>query len=598
MSATGFNADLRDIHFVLFEQLKVQDSMAQFDDLADWDIDMYKSVLESAYDLCDGLIWKTNAKGDSDGCQLGENGEVTIPECFTDAWNALKEGGWIGLTADPEYGGVGLPFPFGVAAGEMLTGANPSLAMYAGLSRGVANLLAVFGSDWMKEQFVERLFAGELAGTMCLTEAGAGTDVGNNRCKATPTDEEGVYNLVGEKIFISCGDHQLTDNILHLVLAKVPGAPEGSKGLSIFLVPKFDWTDSSRNDAVVVGIEHKMGIHASSTCTLALGANGPCKGWLVGQEGQGMEIMFHLMNEARIAVGVQGLATAVAAYLNALSYTKERVQGGAGSKAVPIVMHPDVRRMLMDMKSSTEAMRSMLYTLAIRADLSERLKEKDPATAQLHHNHVDLLTPVAKAHCTDVGFDVTVTALQCFGGYGYIGEYPAEQHVRDVKIASIYEGTNGIQAIDLLGRKLRIQNGILLMQWIDEANKSLAKAKETGHFDAEISALEKGRDSLGACAMHLGQLGMTGNIKAALLHATPFLEVMGHVVLGIHSLEQAMVAQAALDEGGHSESDVKFYKGKVLNLSYYVNNTLPKAIALSKTIRSGDESALDEVLFG
>jgi alkylation response protein AidB-like acyl-CoA dehydrogenase len=597
MSATGFNADMRDIHFVLFEQLKIQDRLGGFEALADWDEDMYKSVLESALDLCHEALWPCNATGDAEGCTLDGDGNVTVPRSFEPAWKAMCEGGWVGMASPHEYGGVGLPMPMGAACGEILTGANPSLALYAGLTRGVANLLLEFGSDWMKEMFLEKLFTGTWGGTMCLTESGAGTDVGNNLCKATPTNEDGIYLLKGEKMFISCGDHQLCENILHLVLARVPGAPDGSKGLSIFLVPKIHWTDGSRNDAKVVGIEHKMGINASATTTLALGAEGECKGWIVGKEGKGMHIMFHLMNEARIAVGVQGLGSASAAYLNALAYTKERVQGGAGSKAVPIVVHPDVRRMLMDMRTSTEAMRSMLYTLALRADLSQRLKESDPTASQLHHNHVDLLTPVAKAHSSDVGFEVTVTALQCFGGYGFIREYPAEQHVRDVKIASIYEGTNGIQAIDLLGRKLRHENGLLLMQWFDESNKRFEEAKAVGGFEAQIQSLEKARDSMGACAMHLGQIGMAGNIKAALLHATPFLQLMGHLVLGMHSLEQAVVAQQKLNEGGHSDSDTRFYKGKVLNLSFYVNNTLPKAFALSKVIRSGDESALDSVLF-
>lgn len=597
MSATGFNADMRDIHFILFEQLRIQDRLADFEELADWDEDMYKSVLDGALELCEEVLWPCNATGDAEGCSLDSDGNVKVPTSFEPAWKALCDGGWVGLAAAPEYGGVGLPMPMGAACGEILTGANPSLALYAGLTRGVANLLLEFGTDWMKEQFLEKLFTGEWGGTMCLTESGAGTDVGNNLCKATPTEEDDIYLLQGEKMFISCGDHQLCENILHLVLARVPGAPEGSKGLSIFLVPKFHWTDGSRNDAKVVGVEHKMGINASATTTLALGAEGECKGWIVGDEGQGMHIMFHLMNEARIAVGVQGLGSASAAYLNALSYTKERIQGGAGSKAVPIVSHPDVRRMLMDMRTSTEAMRSMLYTLALRADLSERLKESDPKTSALHHNHVDLLTPVAKAHCSDVGFEVTVTALQCFGGYGFIREYPAEQHVRDVKIASIYEGTNGIQAIDLLGRKLRQENGLLLMQWLDEANKRFEEAKAIGGFDKEILALEKTRDTMGASAMHLGQLGMAGNLKAALLHATPFLQLLGHLVLGMHSLEQAVVAKTKLNEGGHTDSDTAFYNGKLVNLTYYVNNTLPKAFALSKVIRSGDESALDSVLF-
>jgi len=595
MSSTGFNVDKRDLQFVLFEQLKIQETLADYDKFQDWDKEMYESLIDAVSELCVDVLAPVNAEGDRVGCTLDPNGDVTIPECYRDGWNAMREGGWIGVSAPMEYGGVGLPLPIAVMANELMNGANPALLMYSGLTKGAAGLIAACGNDWAKETCCEKLFTGEWAGTMCLTEAHAGTDVGSSRTKAT-SNGDGTYNIEGEKIFISCADHQMVDNIIHLVLARLPDAPKGSKGISIFIVPKFNFDDNSRNGVFVEGIEHKMGINGSATCSLSFGARSECKGYIIGEPGDGLKIMFHMMNEARIGVGIQGVGAAGAALGNAISYAKEREQGGAGSKRVPIIQHPDVRRMLISMKSKTEAMRSLTYTLALHHDIGEL--EENEFLASKHHGYVELLTPICKSYCTDMAYEVTTTGVQVFGGFGYIKEYPMEQHVRDVKIASIYEGTNGVQALDLLGRKLTHKNGMFFMQWLDFTNQEFERAKELGCFETEVAAIEKTRGAVGACAMHLGQKAMAGNRKGAALQATPFLNMFGNVVLAIHSLTQATIAQEALNKGGHSESDKHFYASKVANLKWYVYNELPQAIALSKSILSGDETALEPGLFG
>ena len=591
MSATGYTIDQRDIRFVLFEQLRVQD--LDFEKYADFDEEMYTSILEESERMAAEVCWPINGPGDRQGCRL-DNGSVKTPDGYPEAWKTLSEGGWIGYASPGEWGGIGLPDPVAMAVGEIFTGACPALGAYAGLSRGVANVLLHYGTDWMKDTCVEALNTGVMGGTMCLTEADAGSSVGDNRCKAAPVDGEDYFLLEGEKIFITGGDHDLTENIVHLVLARMPGAPEGTKGLSIFLVPKLNFDDNSRNDAVVVGIEHKMGINGSGTSTLALGAIGPCKGFIIGNPGDGMRVMFHLMNEARIAVGVQGLSSAAAAYQNAYHYARERVQGtsiknfGRGdAEKVTINQHPDVRRMLMDMRVRVELLRSMCYKTALR--LCQAENNEDHSALAL----VELMTPICKSYATDLGFQVTIDAMQVFGGYGYIQEYPIEQHARDSKIASIYEGTNGIQAMDLLGRKMRAQKGMVFMKWLQGANKEISAAKACSATAEIAGEVEKAVGHLGATAMHLSQLAMGGKLEEAMVQATPYLNLFGAVALGIHSLEQAVVAQAAIDAG----STEAFYKGKILNARYYVANHLPQAVALAKSIKAGDDSCLDEILF-
>ena len=469
------------------------------------------------------------------------------------------------------------------------------------LTAGAARVIFQYGPAKWRQPVAEKMFTGEWGGTMCLTEADAGSAVGDNRTKAIPTGTEGEYNLVGEKIWISGGDHDLTDNIVHLVLARTPDAPAGSKGLSLFLVPKFEFDDDmnlgERNGAVVTGLEHKMGIHASATCMLALGADKPAKGWIVGEEGQGLPIMFHLMNEARIGVAIQGQSQAAAAYNYAVAYAKERIQGtsienfkDADAPRVAIVEHPDVRRMLMSMKVLVETMRSFCYRIAYYEDLSKSEDLDDKARAR-YAGRVDLLVPVAKAHCTDMGFDVCVTGVQVLGGYGYTTEYPLEQTVRDAKIMTIYEGTNGIQAMDLVGRKLRMKGGMLLMEWIQDAQK-LCKDNE-GSFPEACAAISKAVGHVGATAMHLGAVAAKGNLAGAMLYATPFQYMMGHACLAIEALEQAAIAKAKIDAGETSPH----MRGKLLNLDFFVATFLPEVIARSKSIQTGDESCMDDVLF-
>lgn len=608
MSATEYTVDLRDIQFVLFEQMKVDEQLATVPRYEAFDRATYQQMLDTAKDIALGPIAGCNKIGDRTGCKLDADGNVTTPPGFKEAYRAVVENGLLASAMDPEFGGLGLPHVVDAAMHEMLTGANTAFAIYTGLTRAAANLLKLhYTPDWLKQIVVPKMMSGEWAGTMCLTEANAGTAVGDNRARAVPVEgEEGAYLLTGEKIFISGGDNDITENIVHLVLARAPDAPPGTRGISIFAVPKFlfdaSGTVGARNGAKVVGIEHKMGINGSATSVLALGADTPCKGWILGKEGQGMEIMFHMMNEARIGVGVQSLGLASTSWLNALAYTNERVQGSAvenmreaDAPRITINKHPDVRRMLMTMKCQVEAMRSLIYSCANRLDRAENGAEDE---RDYLLGLVELMTPIVKSHCSDIGFDICVTAMQCYGGYGYTGEYPVEQNVRDAKISSIYEGTNGIQAMDLLGRKMRKGNGLLFMNWMNECNLELERCKKTGKMDEEVTALERARDQLGQTAMHLGGLGLQGNIRGAMLNASTFLTQFGIVVLGLHSVWQARVAVETLDAGGTlSEADKKFYRGKVLNARFYSKNILPRATALGKIVQSNDESCLEDGLF-
>nr|WP_255215977.1 acyl-CoA dehydrogenase [Pseudenhygromyxa sp. WMMC2535] len=436
---------------------------------------------------------------------------------------------------------------------------------------------------------------------MCLTEPGAGSSVGDNRTKAKPADEEGVWLLEGEKIFITGGDSDMVGNICHLVLARTPGSPEGTKGLSLFMVPKY-WFDTEtlelgeRNGAHVLKLEHKMGINGSATCVLGIGARGPCRGWMVGEERDGIRVMFEMMIEARLGVAVQGLAAGSASFQYARHYVHERVQGtslknmrDANAKSVPIVQHPDVRRMLMTQKVLIETMRAMCYRLALNFDLSETHPDEDVRARA--DRRADLILPICKSICTDFGFDVAVTGVQIFGGYGYTQEFPVEQLVRDAKIQSIYEGTNGIQALDLVGRKLRMKGGQLFMEWMQDMKAAVEQAQSEG-FGEQATALGKAVDAVGAAAMHMAGLGQK-DIDEAMLHATPFLNAMGYVVLGYEALDQAMVAKRKIAEVGERP----LLRGKLLNLDFFVANYLPRVVGLSKSIRSGDRSCLDEALF-
>ena len=601
MSSTAFTYDTDDLTFTLFEQLRAHERLAECERFAEFDRDVYETTINEAVKFAREIVAPLNANGDRQGCSLDADGNVTTPDGYKRAWELMREGGWTAPRADPELGGSGMPSIIGGVMSEVMSGACMAFQMYVGLSAAAARMIFNYAPEHMRRPVAEKLFTGEWGGTMCLTEAGAGSSVGDNRTRATPSDEPDVWLLEGEKIFITGGDSDFVTNICHLVLARTPGSPEGTKGLSLFLVPKY-WFDANtlelgeRNGAHVLKLEHKMGINGSATCVLGLGARMPCKGWMVGNEREGIRMMFDMMNEARVGVGFQGLAAGSAAFQYSRHYVHERVQGtplkhmrDPEAKRVPIVQHPDVRRMLMNQKVLVETMRAVAYRLTLIGDLSDDHPDEDLRTKLARR--VDLLVPIVKSVCTDLGFEVAVTGVQIFGGYGYTSEFPVEQLVRDAKIQSIYEGTNGIQALDLLGRKMRMEGGRLFMEWMQDIKADLAAATEEG-FAAQAESLGKAVDALAGAAMHIAGVGQK-DIDAAMLHAVPFTHAFSYVVLGHEALDQARVAKRKMDERGKTN----FLEGKLLNLDHFAATFLPHVTALSKSIRSGDTSCLDPSLF-
>jgi hypothetical protein len=602
--------DQRDVDFVVYEQLKVEELCQRplFEGLSKETFDMIFKEIEK---LSVNVLATNNVAGDREGCKL-ENGKVTIPESFHRNWTLFTEGGWISLSDPPEVGGQGVPYLVGAPCQEYVMAANYSFYTYTQLARGAAHLIQFFGTEEQKSKYMYKMFAGQYGGTMCLTEPNSGTDVGSITTKAKK-NPDGSYAIEGTKIFITDGDHDLTENIVHPVLARIEGAPPGTRGISLFLVPKYrvnaDGSLGQLNDVQVAGIEHKMGIHGSCTCLLKFGEEGNCIGELLGKENQGMPIMFHMMNEARIGVGLQGLALASSAYLYALQYAKDRIQGvetGAPKErkdiSVPIIRHPDVRRMLINMKALVEGMRGLLYfgyncldRIAAAADEQEKTDWT---------NYLEILTPVMKSYCSNAGNDVISTAMQVYGGYGYSSEYPIEQLLRDVKISTIFEGTNGVQAMDLIGRKITANKGVALKAIMAYMSELLDGAKGDAWLKAEIELLEKAKESVVTAALHLSSL-MATNVKRALLNATPFLELFGDTAIGWQLLWQAKIAKEKLASLGFTDDlktvqaaaavnrEAAFYIGKVTTAKYFANNYLTKVPAKAVAVMKDDESALD-----
>jgi len=458
-----FKADLRAIRFTLYDHLKVQ-QLFELDAFSHLSREECDAIIDQGLRFATEVTGPLNAPGDRAGCGLAD-GRVTTPPGFPEAWRRLFELGLMSFTMPVKAGGFGGPRAIGVVLAELQSGANTAFQMYPGLTHGAADLLETFGSPLDHERFLAPMLAGRFAGTMCLTEPHAGSDVGATRTRARHLEGD-VYAIQGTKIFISSGDHDLTENIVHMVLARIEGAPPGTKGLSLFIVPKRWVEEDGRlgepNDVTTVSIEHKLGIRASATATLAFGDGGRCRGILVGgRPHEGMRQMFRMMNGARLAVGVQGIAVASAAYLNALAYARERLQGSSvrhfkdpNAPRVPIIEHADVRRLLLEMKAKVEGMRTLAVKLALHADLAAALQATDEGRAAYHEGQADLLTPIVKAYCADQAFRIAELAIQVYGGAGYVEDHPVEQYLRDAKIFSIYEGTNHIQALDLVARKL------------------------------------------------------------------------------------------------------------------------------------------------
>ncbi|WP_413717703.1 acyl-CoA dehydrogenase C-terminal domain-containing protein [Silicimonas sp. MF1-12-2] len=585
---------VKDQQFILHEVLRISDS--DIPGYADLDSEFTGAVLDEAGKIAAIVLQPLNKVGDEQGCVL-ENGVVRTPEGFKDAWRQMAEGGWMGLDASPEFGGQGMPHLLNTATGELFSTANMAFQMYVGLSHGAASALAVHGSEEQKQTYLPKIYSGEWSGTMNLTEPHCGTDLALIRTRAEPQDD-GSYRITGQKIWISGGENDLVDNIVHLVLAKIPGGPEGIKGISLFVVPKFlakaDGTLGERNSLSCGGLEEKMGIHGNATCVMNYDG---ATGWLVGDMHKGMRAMFTMMNEARLSVALQGYTQGEVAYQNALGFARDRLQGRdvtgvqePQKPADPIIVHPDVRRGLMDQKSLVEGGRALVFWGAELIDRSQRLND-EKAEAM-----ISLLIPVMKGFLTDKGFETCVLAQQTLGGSGFTKEWGIEQFVRDARIAMIYEGTNGIQSLDLVGRKLPMNGGQTMMAFFDLVKTFIKENESNGELKAGfLEPLKAASKDLQAAAMYFMQEGLKNPLNA-LAGSYDFMHLFGHAAVGFMWARMAKAAMDALEAGS---SDTDFYKTKIATGRYYMARQLPATGMHLARITSGAEPvmALDAANF-
>ena len=594
-----YTAPVRDMQFVMHELAGLQE-VAKLPGCEEVSSDLADAILDEANKFASGVLAPLNRVGDQEGAKW-DHGKVTTAPGWREAYRQFSEAGWTAVAGDPEYGGQGLPKLLSTAVMEMWKAANMAFSLCPMLTNGAIEAIALRGSDEQKTAYLPKMVSGEWTGTMNLTEPQAGSDLAAVRTRAEPQGD-GTYRLFGQKIFITYGEHDLTDNIIHLVLARLPDAPEGVKGISLFVVPKFllnaDGTPGARNDVQCVSIEHKLGIHASPTCVLAFGDNGGAIGTLVGEANRGLEYMFIMMNEARFAVGMEGLALSERAYQHALAYAKDRVQGTEagvrGGPKVSIIHHPDVRRMLMSMKSQTEAMRALAYVVGAATDLAHR--HPDAAVRAHKQAFVDLMIPVVKGWCTENSIDIASTGVQVHGGMGFIEEAGAAQHLRDARITTIYEGTTAIQANDLIGRKIARENGVTIRalisdmravqtQLADQQGEAFAAMRKS--LDAGITAVEAAVDYILAT--------YNNDIKAASVGSVPFLKLLGIVGGGWQMARAALASQARITAG----SDDVFYRTKIVTARFYADHVLSLAPALAYAVVNGAAGALalDEAHF-
>ena len=593
-----YEAPLRDMRFVLHE-LHGLDRITALPAFAEATPDVVDGVLEEAARLTTAMILPLNASGDREGCAL-ENGVVRTPKGFREAYDVFREGGWPSLAGDPAFGGQGLPECVNKLVEEMICAANLSFSLYPGLTHGAAKALETHGTPELKARFLRKMTEGTWAGAMALTEAHCGTDLGLMRTRAVP-DDTGAYRISGSKIFISAGDHDLTENIVHLVLARLPDAPPGIKGVSMFLVPKLipteDGRPGPRNGVLCTGLEHKMGLKASATCQITYE---DAKGWLVGAPHRGMQAMFTMMNEERLGVGIQGLGVAAAAYQSAVAYARERIQGRSLSgvkrpdlAADPIIVHPDVRRMLMTMRVNAEACRAVGIWVAQAVDLSKHAAT--PAERREAEDFTALMTPVVKALFTDLGYEMASLGVQVYGGHGYIRDHGMEQFVRDARIAMLYEGTNGIQALDLVGRKMPAHMGRLLRPFFHPIAAYIAAKRGDAAIGPLVLALER---AFGMLQLATGQIAAAGlkDAEEAGAAATDYLRLMGLVAMSFMLTRSAEIAQGKLAAGEDGDG---FYAAKLASARFFTDRVLPQTAALYLAIKAGKAStmALPEAAF-
>jgi len=594
----SYKAPMRDMQFLLHEVLGFED-LTKYDAFADVDADLADAILVEAAKFAEDVLAPLNVVGDHEGCTRHADGSVTTPTGFKDAYKQMSENSWSALSMDPEYGGQGMPGMLGLAASEMWTSANMAFAMYPGLTGGAIKAISVGGSEAQKQTYLPKMMSGEWTGTMNLTEPHCGTDLGMLKTKAVP-NADGSYKISGQKIFISAGEHDMSDNIVHLVLARIEGAPEGTKGISLFIVPKFKLDENGspgeRNPVSCGSIEEKMGIHGNSTCVMNYDE---AEGYLIGEENKGLRVMFVMMNEARIGVGLQGLGQSEVAYQNAAIYAKDRIQGRAltgpqneDKPADPIIVHPDVRRMLMETKAFNEAGRALLYWAAKHEDMEKH--SGDERLAEKCDDYLGLLTPVVKGYLTDMSMKTTIDCQQIFGGHGFVEEWGMSQFVRDNRIALIYEGANGVQALDLVGRKLARNGGRALMTLNAEIDQFVKDNKDTDGLSEFMEGLAGAKTKLTEATMWLMQNGMKDPNNAG-AGSTDYMHMLGLATLAYMWTKMAVVAQAKIDDGSNED----FYPNKLITGRYFMLRMLPMMDSHLAKIKTGAEPlmALDAAAF-
>ncbi|MBX3430409.1 MAG: acyl-CoA dehydrogenase C-terminal domain-containing protein [Hyphomonadaceae bacterium] len=583
----SYTAPLREYRFLLKDVLDIE-RYSNLPTFSDAPIDLIDQVLEEGAKFCEGVLAPLNRVGDEHGCARADDGSVTTPPGFKDAYKQLVDAGWPALSSDPNYGGQGMPHVVALAWNEMVSSANMAFGMYPGLSHGAYEAIHHHGSDEQKKTYLPKLVTGEWTGTMNLTEPHCGTDLGMLRTKAIP-QADGSYRISGQKIFISAGEHDLASNIIHLVLARIEGAPQGTKGISLFIVPKFllnkDGAPGQRNGVVCGKIEEKMGIHGNSTCVLNYDG---ATGYLIGAENKGLHAMFTMMNVARLGVGLQGLSQSEVAYQNGVAYAKDRLQGRSitGAKnpdgpADPIIVHPDIRRMLMDTKAFNEGARAFAFWTAIHGDLL--LVSPDEKVREKAEDYMGLMTPVLKSYLTDKGYANATNCQQIFGGHGYIEEHGMSQFVRDARIAMIYEGANGIQALDLVGRKLGANGGRAIFAFFNEIDDFVHNHEDDADLKEFVEALKGAKAQMQDGAMWLMQNGMS-NFDNAGAASHDFLNVVGLTALAYMWTLQAKAAYAAKKNGGAGDP---YYDTKIATGRYFITRMLPDAGAHLIKLKSG-----------
>jgi len=591
-----YKAPLADFEFLLRDYVKIAD-YSHLEGFAEAG-ELVTPLLDEGAKFCENVLFPINRSGDEEGLKY-KDGEVTTPKGFKEAYQQYCEAGWMSFTCNPDFGGQGLPEVLNLPMVEMTCSTNLSFGMTPGLSHGAYSAINLFASDALKQKYLPKLISGEWSGVMCLTEPQCGTDLGLIRTKAVPNGD-GSYAIEGGKIFISSGEHDMSGNILHLVLAKLPNAPEGTKGISLFLVPKIMVNDDGSlgvcNAVRCEGIEHKMGIHASPTCVMQYSG---ATGWLVGEPHKGLRAMFTMMNEARLLVGLQGLGLAEVAYQNAYAYAADRLQGRSikGTKfpekaADPILVHPDVRRMLLTMRAFTEGARALALETALQLDIRHR--SSDAAEQEKADHWVQLMTPVIKAYFTDMGFAVASEAMQVHGGYGYIREYGVEQYARDARIAMIYEGTNGIQALDLIGRKLPYQYGKYLRAFFYPVADFIEQNRDVAEMTEFTKPLYQNFKHLQNATLWMAKAGFT-NPEDAAAGATEYLRLFALVAFGYVWAKQAKIALEAAKNGSGNQ-DAAFYKAKLDTARFYMQKILPECLSLLMKITAGSKPVMQAAL--